>query len=114
MTAPAKFVHDEDGRRGSAVSSLVSGGCIVSGASLRKSLLFTNVHLHSFSDVEQAVILPSVDVAQDARLRRVIVDRGVRIPRGLVVGEDPELDAKRFRRTEGGVCLITQTMIDRL
>lgn len=114
MTAPAKFVHDVDGRRGSAVSSLVSGGCIVSGASLRKSLLFTNVHLHSYSEVEQAVILPSVDVAQGARLRRVIVDRGVRIPPGLVVGEDPELDAKRFRRTDGGVCLITQTMLDRL
>jgi glucose-1-phosphate adenylyltransferase len=114
MTAPAKFVHDTVGRRGMAVSSLVSGGCIVSGASLRKSLLFTNVHLHSFAEVEQAVILPSVDIAQGARLKRVIVDRGVKIPRNLVVGEDPVLDAKRFRRTEGGVCLITQRMIDRL
>jgi glucose-1-phosphate adenylyltransferase len=114
MTAPAKFVHDVEGRRGSAVSSLISGGCIVSGASLRRSLLFTNVHLHSWASIEEAVILPSVDVAQGARLRRVVVDRGVKIPKGLVVGEDPELDATRFRRTESGVCLITQKMIDRI
>ncbi len=114
MTAPAKFVHDVEGRRGTAVSSLISGGCIVSGASLRRSLLFTNVHLHSWASVEEAVILPSVDVGQGARLKRVIVDRGVRIPRGLVVGEDPALDASRFTRTESGVCLITQTMIDKL
>ncbi len=114
MTAPAKFVHDEIGRRGSAISSLVSGGCIVSGAALRKTLLFTNVHVHSYASVDQAVILPGVDIAQGARLSRVIVDRGVRIPKGLVIGEDPILDAKRFRRTDGGVCLITQSMIDRL
>ena len=114
MTAPAKFVHDVDGRRGSAISSLVSGGCIVSGASLRRSLLFTNVHLHSYADVEGAVILPYVDIGQGARLRNVVVDRGVRIPPGLIVGEDPELDAKRFRRTASGISLITQRMIDRL
>jgi glucose-1-phosphate adenylyltransferase len=114
MTAPAKFVHDVDGRRGSAISSLVSGGCIVSGASLRRSLLFTNVHLHSYADVEGAVILPYVDIGQGARLRNVVVDRGVRIPPGLVVGEDPEADAKRFRRTASGISLITQNMIDRL
>jgi glucose-1-phosphate adenylyltransferase len=114
MTAPAKFVHEVEGRRGTAVSSLISGGCIVSGASLRRSLLFTNVHLHSWARVEEAVILPSVDVGQGARLKRVIVDRGVRIPRGLVVGEDAALDAARFTRTENGVCLITQTMIDKL
>ena len=114
MTAPAKFVHDLDGRRGSAISSLVSGGCIVSGAGVRRSLLFTGVHLHSFADVEGAVVLPYVDIGQGARLRRVVVDRGVRIPPGLIVGEDPELDAKRFRRTASGVCLITQRMIDRL
>jgi len=114
MTAPAKFVHDVEGRRGSAISSLVSGGCIVSGASLRRSLLFTNVHLHSYASVEGAVILPYVDIGQGARLRNVVVDRGVRIPRGLVVGEDPEADARRFRRTASGISLITQNMIDRL
>ncbi len=114
MTAPAKFVHDEDGRRGAAISSLVSGGCIVSGASVRRSLLSTNAHLHSYANVEEAVLLPYVDVGQGARLRKVVIDRGVRIPAGLVVGEDPELDARRFRRSPGGICLITQPMIDRL
>jgi glucose-1-phosphate adenylyltransferase len=114
ITPPAKFVHDEGGRRGEAVTSLVAGGCIVSGASLRRSLLFTGVHLHSHAKVENAVILPYVDVARHARLNNVVIDRGVQIPEGLVVGEDPELDAKRFRTSEQGVCLITQKMIDGL
>ena len=114
VTPPAKFVHNEDGRRGQAVSSLVSGGCIVSGASLIHSLLFTGVRAHSYSSVENSVVMPYVDIARSARLRNVIVDRGVRIPAGLVVGEDPLLDAQRFRRTENGICLITQPMIDQL
>jgi len=114
VTPPAKFVHDIEGRRGEAISSLVSGGCIVSGARARRSLLFSEVHLHSHAVLEGAVLLPQVDVARGARLTDVVVDRGVRIPAGLVVGEDPEEDAKRFRRTANGVCLITQPMIDRL
>jgi glucose-1-phosphate adenylyltransferase len=114
ITPPAKFVHDLDGRRGIGVSSLVSGGCIVSGASLRHSLLFTGVRIHSYSDVANAVILPYVDVGRNVRLTNVVIDRGVRIPDGLVVGEDPEVDAARFRRTSKGICLITQEMIDRL
>ena len=114
ISPPAKFVHDEEGRRGQAVSSLVSGGCIISGAAVRQSLLFTGVHLRSYSHVENAVILPDVEVARSARLTNVIIDRGVHIPAGLVVGEDPELDARRFRRTEHGICLITQPMIDKL
>ena len=114
ITPPAKFVHDEDGRRGQAISSLVSGGCIVSGASLRRSLLFTGVRVNSYSTVENAVILPYVDVGRSARLKNVVIDRGVQIPEGLVVGEDPALDAKRFRRTDRGICLITQPMIDRI
>jgi glucose-1-phosphate adenylyltransferase len=114
ITPPAKFVHDEDGRRGEAVTSLISGGCIISGAALRRSLLFTGVHVHSYATIENAVILPYVDAARRTRLKNVIIDRGVRIPDGLVVGEDPELDAKRFRRTEQGICLITQPMIDKL
>jgi glucose-1-phosphate adenylyltransferase len=114
MTAPAKFVHDEDGRRGSAISSLVAGGCIVSGASLRRSLLFTGVHLHSYAHVEGAVILPYVRIHRHARLRNVIIERGVEIPEGLVVGEDPLADAQRFRRTENGICLITPAMINEL
>jgi glucose-1-phosphate adenylyltransferase len=111
---PAKFVHDEDGRRGSAVSSLVSGDCIVSGSALRRSLLFTGVRANSFSSLDEAVVLPEVIINRNARLKRVVIDRGVHIPEGLVVGEDPEADAKRFRRTDKGVCLITQSMIDRL
>ncbi|MGG5822839.1 glucose-1-phosphate adenylyltransferase [Falsiroseomonas sp. HW251] len=114
ITPPAKFVHDMDGRRGEAVSSLVSGGCILSGAAAKRSLLFTGVHMHSYAKVEGAVLLPYVDVARGARLTNVVVDRGVRIPEGLVVGEDPVLDAQRFRRTEKGICLITQAMLDRL
>ena len=114
ISPPAKFVHDEEGRRGEAVTSLVSGGCIVSGASLRRSLLFTRVHLHSHAKVEGAVILPDVDVGRHARLKNVVIDRGVKIPEGLVVGEDPELDGKRFRMSQNGICLITQPMIDGL
>ena len=114
LTAPAKFVLNDDGRRGMAVDSLVSGSCIISGASLNHTLLFTGVHVHSYSTCEQAVILPYAEIGRSVRLKNVVVDRGVRIPEGLVVGEDPELDAKRFRRTEKGVCLITQEMINRL
>ena len=114
ITPPAKFVHDKAGRRGSAISSLVSGGCIVSGAALSRSLLFTGVHLHSYSTVHEAVILPYVDVGRDVRLNKVVIDSRVVIPAGLVVGEDPVLDAKRFRRTDEGVTLITQTMLDKL
>jgi glucose-1-phosphate adenylyltransferase len=114
ITPPAKFVHDDEGRRGMAVNSLVSGGCIVSGASLRNSLLFTGVRVNSYGTLEGAVVLPYVDIARSARLSNVVIDRGVRIPEGLVVGEDPELDAKRFRRTDKGICLITQPMIDAL
>ena len=114
VSPPAKFVHDDNTRRGSAVSSLVSGGCIVSGGSVRRSLLFTGVHVHSYTKVEEAVIMPDVDIGQHARLSKVVIDRGVKIPNGLVVGDDPELDAKRFRRTDSGICLITQPMIDAL
>jgi glucose-1-phosphate adenylyltransferase len=114
ITPPAKFVHDRPERRGQAVSSLVSGGCIISGASLRRSLLFTGVRINSYSSVENAVIMPYVNVGRGARLRNVVIDRGVEIPEGLVVGEDPKFDAKRFRTTENGISLITQPMIDRL
>ena len=114
MTAPAKFVHDLDGRRGAAISSVIAGGSIVSGATLRRSLVFTGVRVHSFADVAYAVILPDVDIGRSAHLRNVIIERGVRIPEGLVVGQDPTLDAARFRRTANGVCLITQPMIDEL
>jgi glucose-1-phosphate adenylyltransferase len=114
ITPPAKFVHDEDGRRGMAISSLVSGACVVSGSLIRHTLLSTGVRVNSYGLIEHAVILPKVNVGRGARLRNVVVDAAVQIPDGLVVGEDPELDATRFRRTEKGICLITQPMIDRL
>ena len=114
ITPPAKFVYDDDGRRGMAVDSLVSGGCIISGSALRRSLLFTGVHVHSYARIEEAVIMPYVEIGRHARLSKVVVDRGVKIPEGLVVGEEPDRDAQRFRRTDQGVCLITQHMIDRL
>lgn len=114
VAAPAKFVHDEEGRRGQAISSLISQDCIVSGSLARRSLLFTGVKMGSFSEVNEAVILPYCNIGRHARLSRVVIDSGVRIPEGLVVGEDPELDGRRFRRTDNGVCLITKPMIDRL
>jgi glucose-1-phosphate adenylyltransferase len=114
LTPPAKFVHAEEGRRGFALDSLVSGGCIISGAGVFRSLLFTGVRVHSYAHLDHAVLQPEVDVGRGARLTNVVVDRGVRIPPGLVVGEDAELDAQRFRRTERGVVLITQPMLDRL
>jgi glucose-1-phosphate adenylyltransferase len=114
IVPPAKFVHDIDGRRGFAVSSLVSGDCIISGANVRRSLLFTGVRANSYSSLDEAVVLPHCQISRGARLRRVVLDRGVIIPPGMVVGEDAALDADRFRRTVNGVCLITQTMIDRL
>jgi len=114
ITPPAKFIHDDDDRRGRAISSLVSGGCIISGSGVKESLLFTGVRVNSFADVDRAVILPYVEIGRSARLKNVVIDRGVKIPEGLVVGEDPEFDAARFRRTDKGVCLITQAMIDAL
>lgn len=114
LTAPAKFIHNEEGRRGQAVSSMVSGGCIISGSALERCFLFTGVRTHSFSQLEGVVAMPYVEINRKARLTNVVIDRGVNIPEGLIVGEDAELDAKRFRRTENGVCLITQPMIDKL
>ena len=114
MNAPAKFVHDYPGRRGSATASLVAGGCVVSGASVWRSLLINNVRVNSYATVELAVVLPGVEVGRSARLRNVIIDRGVSIPEGLIVGDNPVLDGERFRRSEGGVCLITQKMIDKM
>lgn len=114
ITPPAKFVHDDEDRRGSAISSLVSGNCIISGSSLHRSLLFTGVRANSYSRLEGAVVLPDVTIGRHAQLSNVVIDRGVTIPEGLIVGEDPELDGRRFRRSDSGICLITQPMIDRL
>ena len=111
---PAKFVFDDDRRRGQAVDSLVSAGCIVSGSSVRGSLLFNRVRVNSYCRIDRSVILPQVEIGRHARLSRVVVDRGCQIPDGLVIGEDPEDDARRFHRTEAGVTLVTREMLDRL
>lgn len=114
LRPPAKFVHDEEGRRGMAVSSLISGDCIVSGASLKRSLVFSGARINSYSALNEVVMLPDCIVGRGARLRRCVIDHGVVIPEGLVVGEDPAHDAKRFRVSEKGIVLITQPMLDRL
>ncbi|WP_238941324.1 glucose-1-phosphate adenylyltransferase [Jannaschia sp. Os4] len=111
---PAKFIHDEGDRRGFAISSMVSGGCIISGSEVRESLLFTNVRTHSFSALTRAVVLPDVQIGRKAQLTDVVIDRGVVIPDGLVVGEDHAADAEHFRVTDAGVTLITQEMLDRM
>jgi len=110
---PAKFIHDESDRRGMAISSMVSGGCVISGTEVRNSVLFTNVKTNSYAVLDNAVLLPKVVVHRSARLRRVVVDGGVVIPEGLVVGEDPSEDAKFFRVTDRGTTLITQDMLNK-
>jgi glucose-1-phosphate adenylyltransferase len=112
--APAKFVHDLDGRRGEAINSLVSAGCIVSGSVVRNSVLFSNILVRSFCEIDQAVVLPDVQINRHCRLSKVVIDRGCKLPAGLVVGENAELDAQRFHRTEGGVVLVTQQMLQAL
>ena len=111
---PAKFVFNDDGRRGSAVDSLVSGGCIISGGSVNRSVLFSKVHIHSYAEVEEAVLLPEVDVGRGCKLRKVVIDNGCVIPPGMQIGFDAAEDAKRFYRSEGGVVLVTREMLDKL
>ncbi len=108
---PAKFVFDDDDRRGMAVDSLVSGGCIVSGSTVRRSLLFSDVRVNSHCVIEDSVLLPNVDVCRDVVLKRVIVDKNCKIPDGLQVGLNPEADRKRFHVSPNGVTLITPDML---
>jgi len=108
---PAKFVFDDDERRGMAVDSMVSGGCIISGAVLRRSLLFSAVHVHSYSYLENAVVLPDVVVNRNCRIKKTIIDKGCVIPPYTVIGEDPVEDAERYHRTEAGVVLVTPEML---
>jgi len=108
---PAKFIFDTDGRRGAAIDSMVSGGCIISGSTIKCSLLFSSVRVHSYCSIEQAVILPGVEIGRGAVLRRVVVDRGAHIPPGLKVGVDPDEDRRRFHVSDNGVTLITPEML---
>ena len=107
----AKFVFRDQGRQGKALDSIVSGGCIVSGASLERSLLFSSVKVHSFAKVDESVVLPEVDIGRHCRIKRAIIDRGCHLPKGTIIGEDPEEDAKRFRVTSHGIVLVTPDML---
>ncbi len=108
---PAKFIFDDDDRRGMAVDSMVSGGCLISGAKIKKSLLFSNVKLNSYSLLDEAVVLPDVEIGRHCRIKKVVIDRGVFIPPDTVIGENFEEDAKRFYVSEGGVVLVTPEML---
>jgi glucose-1-phosphate adenylyltransferase len=108
---PAKFVFDEDDRRGMAVDSLVSGGCIISGALVRHSLLFSNVRVETHAHVTDSVILPDVEVGSGSRISRAVIDKGCIIPPDIVIGENLEHDAERFYVTPGGIVLVTPDML---
>ena len=109
---PAKFVFDDDDRRGYAVDSMVSGGCIISGGTVRKSLLFSDVRIHSYTLIEESVLLPEVIVHRHAKIKRAILDRACEIPAGMVIGYDHEQDrARGFRVTDKGITLVTREML---
>ena len=110
---PAKFVHNQDDRRGMAIESVVSGGCIVSG-NVHRSVLFSSVRVHSHSNVSWSVLLPGVQIGRHVRLTRCVIDRGCTIPDGMVIGEDVTLDTQRFYRSENGITLVTREMLDKL
>jgi glucose-1-phosphate adenylyltransferase len=111
---PAKFVLDEDGRRGMALNSMVSGGCIISGAVVRGSLLFSDVRVDERSVVEDSVLLPHVEIGKNCHIRRAIIDEGCQIPEGLRIGTERESDARHFHVTDKGVVLVTPDMLRRL
>lgn len=111
---PAKFVQDINGTSSIVRNSTCSAGCIISGSSINQSVLFTSVRLHSNCFISESVILPFCIIHRGCRLTKVILDRGVEVPRGLIIGENAELDAKRFYRSEGGVTLVTRKMMENL
>jgi glucose-1-phosphate adenylyltransferase len=108
---PAKFVFDDPDRRGAAIDSMVSGGCIISGARVANSLLFSNVRVSDYSSVDRSVLLPRVRVGERCVIQRAIIDEGALIPDGMQIGVDPAADAARFYVTEGGVVLVTAAML---
>lgn len=111
QTPPAKFVFDDDGRRGMAVDSMISGGCIISGSEVKHSLVFSNVRINSFSSIEDSVILPQVEIGRHCRIRKAIIDRACRIPSQTIIGENSDQDKERFYVSPGGVTLITPDML---
>lgn len=109
---PAKFIFDDDGRRGAAIDTMVSGGCIISGATVRHSLLFSNVRVEEYSVLHSTVVLPDVDIGRNCRIRNAVIDKGCIIPDGMVIGENIEEDKKRFYVTAKGVVLVTPDMLN--
>lgn len=107
----AKFVFRDPDREGKALDSVVSAGCVISGSAVVDSLLFSNVRVHSYSQINASVVLPEVEIGRNCRISRAVIDRGCRIPPGTVIGEDPVADAKRFRVTEKGIVLVTAGML---
>ncbi|KKN27110.1 hypothetical protein LCGC14_0867840, partial [marine sediment metagenome] len=108
---PAKFVFDDDDRRGMAVDSMVSGGCIISGAVVRHSLLFSKVSIHSYSTLTDCVVLPDVTVGRNCHLTKVVLDKGCVVPEGTIIGQDPIEDAKKYEVSPNGVVLVTPEML---
>jgi len=111
QVAPAKFVFDDEGRRGYAVDSLIAGGCIVSGSVVKHSLLFPRVRVHSYCDIEDSVLFPSVEVGRNCKIRKALIDRRCKIPEGTIIGYDEEADRKRFFVSPKGVVLVTPEML---
>ncbi|KJV05188.1 sugar phosphate nucleotidyltransferase, partial [Methylocucumis oryzae] len=111
QTPPAKFVFDDNDRRGQAVDSMISGGCIVSGAKVRHSLLFSNVRVNSYTSVQDSVVLPNCNIGRHCRITKAIIERGCVVPEGTVIGENRADDEQRFYVSEGGVTLVTPDML---
>lgn len=111
QTPPAKFVFDNDERRGQAVDSMVSGGCVISGAKVRHSLLFSNVRVNSYTTLQDTIVLPEVNIGRHCRITKAIIEKGCEIPEGTVIGEDRAEDEKRFHVSSGGVVLVTTDML---
>lgn len=109
---PAKFVFDDEGRRGFSVDSMIAGGCIVSGATVRHSLLFPRVRVHSFCEITDSVLFPNVEVGRNCRIRKALIDRYCVIPEGTEIGYDLEEDRRRFHVSPKGVMLVTPEMLD--
>ncbi|TQV70197.1 glucose-1-phosphate adenylyltransferase [Exilibacterium tricleocarpae] len=108
---PAKFIFNDSDRRGVSVDSMIAGGCIISGARIDHSLLFSNVRVEAHTRLDNAVVLPDVSIGPNCHISRAVIDKGARVPPGTVIGADPEADARRFRRTAAGVVLVTSDML---
>ncbi|MGZ8194184.1 MAG: glucose-1-phosphate adenylyltransferase [Methylosarcina sp.] len=111
QTPPAKFVFDEDDRRGHAVDSIVSGGCVISGATVRHSLLFSNVRVNSYTILQDSIVLPQANIGRHCRITKAIIEKGCEIPEGTIIGENLEEDKKKYHVSPGGVVLVTPDML---